>query len=45
MAKIKAPTAKQTAARKKFSINAKKAARMVKSGEAKDLKSAWKKIK
>jgi hypothetical protein len=45
MAKKKAPTAKQAAARRKFSANAKKAAKMVKSGEAKNLKAAWKKIK
>lgn len=42
MAKV---SAKQKAARAKFAANAKKAAKMVKSGEAKTIKAAWKKIK
>lgn len=41
----KKPTAKQLAARRKFAQNAKKAARLVKQGKAKNLKAAWKKIK
>lgn len=45
MAKKKAPTAKQKAARAKFSANAKKAAKLVKTGQAKTIKAAWKKIK
>jgi hypothetical protein len=44
MAKTKAPTAKQKAARAKFAANAKKAAKLVKSGKAKNMKAAWKKI-
>ncbi len=40
-----APTAKQKAARKKFAANAKKAAALCKSGKAKNMKSAWKKVK
>lgn len=43
--KAKAPTAKQKAARAKFAVKAKKAAKMVKSGEAKNTKAAWKKLK
>ena len=42
-AKVK-PTAKQIAARKKFATKAKAAAKLVKSGKAKDMKSAWKKL-
>lgn len=41
----KRATPKQAAARKKFAANAKKAAAMVKSGKARTLKAAWKKIK
>lgn len=40
----KAPTAAQKAARAKFAIKAKKAAALVRSGKAKNMKSAWKKI-
>lgn len=40
----KAPTAAQKAARAKFAAKAKKAAALVKSGKAKNMKSAWKKI-
>lgn len=40
----KAPTAAQKAARAKFAARAKKAAALVKSGKAKNMKSAWKKI-
>lgn len=39
------PTKKQKAARKKFAANARKAAKLVKTGKAKNMKSAWKKIK
>ncbi len=41
----KKATPKQAAARKKFAVNVKKAAALVKSGKAKTMKSAWKKIK
>ena len=37
-------TPKQKAARENFAKNAKKAAAMVKSGKAKNIKAAWKKI-
>jgi len=40
----KRATPKQMAARKKFAAKAKKAAALVKSGKAKNMKSAWKKI-
>lgn len=44
--KKKAPvSAKQKAARAKFAMNAKKAASLVKTGKAKNIKSAWKQIK
>lgn len=39
------PSKKQTAARKKFAANAKKAAKLVKTGKAKNMKAAWKQIK
>lgn len=38
------PTAKQIAARKKFATKAKAAAKLVKSGKAKNMKSAWKQL-
>lgn len=38
-------TPKQAAARKKFAERAKKAAKLVKSGKAKTMKSAFKKVK
>lgn len=41
----KAATPKQKAARAKFAVKAKKAAALVKSGKAKNMKAAWKKIK
>lgn len=41
----KTPTAKQKAARAKFTANVKKASAMVKSGKARNMKAAWKKIK
>lgn len=44
MATKKKPTAKQLAARKKFAERAKKASKLVKSGKAKSMKSAWKKV-
>ena len=37
-------TAKQISAQKKFTENVKKVAKMVKSGKAKDTKSAWKQL-
>ncbi len=40
----KKATPKQLAARKEFSANAKKAAKMVKDGKAKNIKAAWKKL-
>lgn len=40
----KKPTAKQVAARKKFAANAKAAAKLVRSGKAKNMKAAWKKV-
>jgi|GEM_PF-5803481 len=39
------PSAKQIAARKKFAARAKKAAKLVKDGKAKTMKSAFKKVK
>jgi len=41
----KKPTEKQLAARKKFATMTKKAAKMVKSGRAKDTKDAFSKLK
>lgn len=41
----KRATPKQAAARKKFGANSRKVAAMVKSGEARTRKAAWKKIK
>lgn len=41
----KKATPKQVAARKVFATKAKAAAKLVKSGKAKDMKSAWKKLK
>jgi hypothetical protein len=41
----KPATAKQKAARAKFAVKAKKAAALVKSGKAKNIKSAWKQLK
>lgn len=38
------PTAKQLAARKKFAERAKKAGKLVKSGKAKNMKAAFKKV-
>lgn len=38
------PTAKQIAARKKFATRARAAAKLVKSGKARNMKSAWKKV-
>ncbi len=44
--KKKSPvSAKQKAARAKFAVNSKKAASLVKSGKAKNIKAAWKQIK
>jgi hypothetical protein len=43
--KRKAPTAAQKAARAKFAVKAKKAAALVKSGKARNMKAAWKQIK
>jgi hypothetical protein len=43
--KTKAPTAAQKAARAKFAVKAKKAAALVKSGKARNMKAAWKQIK
>lgn len=40
----KKPTAKQLKARQEFAVKAKKASKLVKSGKAKDMKSAWKKV-
>lgn len=40
----KAATPKQKAARAKFAARAKKAAKLVKTGQAKNMKSAWKKV-
>lgn len=45
MATKKKASAKQIAARKKFAVKAKKAHALIKSGKAKNMKSAWKKIK
>lgn len=42
--KSKAPTAAQKAARAKFAAKAKKAAALVKSGKAKNMKDAWRKM-
>lgn len=39
------PTPAQRAARKEFAANAKKAAQLVRSGKAKNIKAAWKQIK
>lgn len=39
------PTPAQRAARKEFATNAKKAAQLVRSGKAKNIKAAWKQIK
>lgn len=44
MATKKKPTAKQLAAREKFAKKAKAASKLVKSGKAKNMKSAWKKV-
>lgn len=44
-ARKKPATAKQKAARAKFATKAKKAAAMVKNGQASSLKAAWKKLK
>lgn len=44
-AKPKRKTAKQSAAQKAFAVNAKKAAALVKSGKAKNIKSAWAQLK
>ena len=44
-AKAKKATPKQLAARKAFAAKAKQAAKLVKSGKARTLKSAWKQIK
>ena len=41
----KKATPKQLQARKKFVANQRKACALVKSGKAKNMKSAWKKIK
>lgn len=43
--KKKAKTAKQTAAQKAFAVNARKAAALVKSGKARNIKSAWVQLK
>lgn len=40
----KKPTAKQMAARAKFAKRAKAAAKLVKSGQAANMKAAWKKV-
>lgn len=41
----KKASAKQLAARKKFAIKANAASKLVKSGKAKNIKAAWKKLK
>lgn len=43
MAKKRA-TPKQIIARKKFAVKAKKAGKLVKSGKAKNMREAWKKL-
>lgn len=45
MATKKKASAKQIAARKKFADRAKKAAKLIKDGKAKTMKSAFKKVK
>ena len=41
----KPKTAKQAAAQKRFAVNAKRAAQMVRVGKATDTKAAWKQLK